>query len=241
MAYRTRKTDIARAELDVDFHKRELERARQQLERQTISDFQYDTALLAYQHSQNTLEQEQQALVVARAKLIDPDMPTEEHPLYQQAQAELDLGYTDIIAPMDGIAVNASALFGESVIVGTTLLNVIDDSHLWIEANYKEIELTYVKPDSRSRSPWIPIPTRSGTAPSAVSPPPPAPSSACCRPRIRPATGSRSCNASVLISNSPITPSRRRCLPCDKTRSGLFSVYQGKSHYQNSSWGGNIT
>jgi len=145
VAYRTRKTDIARAELDVDFHKRELERARQQLERQTISDFQYDTALLAYQHSQNTLEQEQQALVVARAKLIDPDMPTEEHPLYQQAQAELDLGYTDIIAPMDGIAVNASALFGESVIVGTTLLNVIDDSHLWIEANYKEIELTYVK------------------------------------------------------------------------------------------------
>jgi multidrug resistance efflux pump len=49
--------------------------------------------------------------------------------------------------------VNASALYGKSVIVGTTLLNVIDDSHLWIEANYKEIELTYVKPDSRSRSP----------------------------------------------------------------------------------------
>lgn len=148
--YRTRKIDIARAELDVEFQKRELERARQQLERKTISDAQYDAAMLAYQHSQNTLEQEQQALEVARARLIDPEMPTEQHPLYRQAQAELeraelDLSYTDIISPVDGIAVNVSTLFGENVIMGTTLLNVIDDSHLWIEANYKETELTYVK------------------------------------------------------------------------------------------------
>jgi membrane fusion protein (multidrug efflux system) len=150
VAYNALQVDIERAEIDVDFQERELQRARQQLERKTISDAQYDAALLAYQHSQNTLKQKQTDLVVARAKLIDPDMPTEQHPMYQQAmaeleKAELDLSYTEIKSPVDGVAVNVSALVGENVIMGTPLLNIIDDSHLWIEANYKETDLTNVE------------------------------------------------------------------------------------------------
>ena len=148
--YNSRKIDIARAQIDVAFQERELQRAKQQLERQTISDAQYDAALLAFQHSQNTLEQQQQELAIARANLIDPDMPTEAHPRYKQAmaeleKAELELSYTEILSPVDGVAVNVSALVGENVIMGTPLLNVIDDSHLWVEANYKETDLTYVK------------------------------------------------------------------------------------------------
>ena len=148
--YNSTKIEIDRARIDVAFQERELQRAKQQLERKTISDAQYDAALLAYQHSQNTLRQKEQDLVVARAKLIDPDLPTEQHPQYKQAQAELekaqlDLSYTEIKSPVDGIAVNVSALLGENIIMGTPLLNVIDDSHLWIEANYQETDLTYVK------------------------------------------------------------------------------------------------
>jgi len=150
VAYNALQVDIERAEIDVAFQERELQRARQQLERKTISDAQYDAALLAYQHSQNTLKQKQTDLVVARAKLIDPDMPPAQHPMYQQAmseleKAELDLSYTEIRSPVDGVAVNVSALVGENVIMGTPLLNIIDDSHLWIEANYKETDLTNVE------------------------------------------------------------------------------------------------
>jgi membrane fusion protein (multidrug efflux system) len=150
VAYNALQVDIERAEIDVVFQERELKRAKQQLERKTISDAQYDASLLAYQQSQNTLKQKQSDLVVARAKLIDPDMPSEGHPLYQQAmaefeKAELELSYTEIKSPVDGIAVNVSALVGENVIMGTPLLNIIDDSHLWIEANYKETDLTYMQ------------------------------------------------------------------------------------------------
>jgi membrane fusion protein (multidrug efflux system) len=150
VAYNALQVDIERAEIDVVFQERELKRAKQQLERKTISDAQYDASLLAYQHSQNTLKQKQSDLVVARAKLIDPDMPSEGHPLYQQAmaefeKAELELSYTEIKSPVDGVAVNVSALVGENVIMGTPLLNIIDDSHLWIEANYKETDLTYMQ------------------------------------------------------------------------------------------------
>ncbi len=150
VAYNALQVDIERAGIDVAFQERELQRAKKQLERKTISDAQYDVSLLAYQHSQNTLKQKQSDLVVARAKLIDPDMPSEGHPLYQQAmaefeKAELELSYTEIKSPVDGVAVNVSALVGENVIMGTPLLNIIDDSHLWIEANYKETDLTYVQ------------------------------------------------------------------------------------------------
>ena len=150
VAYHALQVDIERADIDVAFQERELERAKQQLERQTISDAQYDAALLAFRHSQNTLKQKQQDLMVARAKLIDPDMPTEQHPMYRQAEAELektqlDLSYTEIRSPLDGVAVNVSALVGENVIMGTPLLNIIDDSRLWIEANYKETDLTHVR------------------------------------------------------------------------------------------------
>lgn len=148
--YNARRIDIERAEIDLAFQERELQRASQQLERKTISDAQYDAALLAFQHSQNDLKQMEQELAAARAKLIDPDLPTEQHPLYRQAQAELDkarldIGYTEIASPVDGIAVNVSAMLGENIFMGTTLLNVIDDSHLWIEANFKETELTNVR------------------------------------------------------------------------------------------------
>lgn len=150
--YNTRKIEIERAEIDLEYQKKELERARQLLDKGTISSDQYDQAEIDFKRSENALKKQEQELVVARAKLIDPDMPTEEHPAYKQAlteleKAKLDLSYTDIIAPVDGIAVNVSALVGENIILGTPLLNIIDDSHLWIEANYKETDLTYVRED----------------------------------------------------------------------------------------------
>lgn len=147
--YNTRQIEIERAEIEVAFKKKALERASQLYEKGSISIDEYDRADFEWQQSKNALKKQLQELAVSKAKLIDPNLPTEEHPQYKQALAvlereKLNLDYTEILSPVDGIAVNVSALLGENIIMGTPLLNVIDDSHLWIEANYKETDLTYV-------------------------------------------------------------------------------------------------
>ncbi len=148
--YQTKQIEIARAKIEMDFYQKELERMTQLLNTNSISTVQYDQAQFAWQRSKNDLDKINQELLVAAAKLIDPELPTTEHPLYRQAQAtldkvELDLSYTEITAPVDGVAVNVSPHVGENIIMGSTLANLVDNEHLWIEANYKETDLTYVE------------------------------------------------------------------------------------------------
>ena len=148
--YQTKQIEIARAEIELDFYQKELARMTQLLNSNSISASQFDEAHFAWLRSKNDIEQKNQELLVSAARLIDPDLPTVEHPQYKQAQAaldkvELDLSYTHITAPIDGVAVNVSPHVGENIIMGSSLANLVDNKHLWIEANFKETDLTYVE------------------------------------------------------------------------------------------------
>ncbi|MAM70295.1 MAG: hypothetical protein CMP91_04015 [Gammaproteobacteria bacterium] len=148
--YQTKQIEIARAEIEMNFYQNELQRMTQLLNTNAISTVQYDQAQFAWQRSKNDLDKINQELLVAAAKLIDPELPTVEHPQYRKAkaaldQAELNLSYTTIKAPADGVVVNVSPHIGENIIMGSSLARLVDDQHLWIEANFKETDLTYVE------------------------------------------------------------------------------------------------
>ncbi len=148
--YVSKEVDIKGAETDLRFRERELERLRQLLEEKSISASQFDQAEFAKNTSDNELQSKKQSLEITAAKLINPDIPVEHHPRYLQARsdldtAELDLSYVDIRAPISGIATNIAAHVGENIISGTNLMNIIQDDNLWIEANFKETDLTYVR------------------------------------------------------------------------------------------------
>lgn len=143
--------DISKAEDDVEFRRKEMERIRHLVETRSIPAAQFDQAEYAWRSSANELEARQQELQVARARLIDPDMPTEQHPRFLQAVAELDkirldISKLEIRAPVDGIAANVSVHEGEYVMAGAQLFSLVDDSHIWLEANFKETDLTWVRP-----------------------------------------------------------------------------------------------
>jgi membrane fusion protein (multidrug efflux system) len=61
-----------------------------------------------------------------------------------QAQAELNLGYTIIIAPIDGVVGNRTLRVGQLVQAGTQLMSVVPASGAYVIANYKETQLTHV-------------------------------------------------------------------------------------------------
>ncbi|EPY1012129.1 TPA: HlyD family secretion protein [Vibrio vulnificus] len=64
----------------------------------------------------------------------------------QLAQAELNLSYTDITSPADGIAGEINTHVGSVVSVGQTLFPVIIKDSYWVRANFKETDLTHIKP-----------------------------------------------------------------------------------------------
>jgi membrane fusion protein (multidrug efflux system) len=62
-----------------------------------------------------------------------------------QSQAELNLGYTTIVAPIDGIVGNRSLRIGQFVQAGTQLMSVVPVSGAYVVANFKETQLTAVR------------------------------------------------------------------------------------------------
>jgi membrane fusion protein (multidrug efflux system) len=61
-----------------------------------------------------------------------------------QGQAELNLGYTTISAPIDGIVGNRTLRVGQFVQAGTQLMSVVPANGAYVVANYKETQLTDV-------------------------------------------------------------------------------------------------
>jgi membrane fusion protein, multidrug efflux system len=61
-------------------------------------------------------------------------------------QAELNLGYTVITAPVDGVVGVRTLRVGEYVQAGTQLMAVVPLQAVYIIANYKETQLTNVRP-----------------------------------------------------------------------------------------------
>ena len=60
-------------------------------------------------------------------------------------QAELNLGYTVITAPVDGIVGARTLRIGQYVAAGTQLMAVVPLSAVYVVANYKETQLTHVR------------------------------------------------------------------------------------------------
>jgi len=62
-----------------------------------------------------------------------------------EKQAELNLGYTSIVAPVDGVVGARTLRVGQYVQAGTQLMAVVPLASAYIVGNYKETQLTDVK------------------------------------------------------------------------------------------------
>jgi membrane fusion protein (multidrug efflux system) len=66
------------------------------------------------------------------------------HDQAMRSQAELNLGYTAIAAPSDGIVGNRTLRVGQFVQAGTQLMSVVPSAEAYVVANFKETQLTDV-------------------------------------------------------------------------------------------------
>lgn len=81
----------------------------------------------------------QQARALAAAALADKSKEALQ-------QAQLNLNYTRIMAPVDGLIAKRSVQVGQYVVPGQQLLAVIPLDDIWVTANFKETQLRNVRP-----------------------------------------------------------------------------------------------
>lgn len=98
-----------------------------------------------------------QGIASARAAMGgDPEIATDKHPkvlsaLATRDKAAYELGQTTVAAPADGMVSQASSFkLGQFVSAGTPLFSLVETGDTWVEANFKETQLTHMKPGQKA-------------------------------------------------------------------------------------------
>ena len=150
-AFRQKQEELKLARSDREFAEREYRRQANLAKRKVASETKLDQAKHKLDVSEQQIAVIGQALDQLRARLGgDPDVPVEQHPRYRAAlaardQAALNLSHATVRAPFAGVA-SKTPEPGQYVKVGEPMMSVISNRHMWIEANFKETDLTHVRP-----------------------------------------------------------------------------------------------
>ena len=151
--YHQKRADARATEAMADYQQHEFERQQRLLASGTASQQQFEQAKQAFETGRQQLASKEQDVATALASLGgDPDIPLEQHPMVQHAQAaldraELNLSYAEIHAPENGIVTKVDQLqVGDYVNASTPLFSLMSTDRVWVEANFKETELTHMRP-----------------------------------------------------------------------------------------------
>jgi membrane fusion protein, multidrug efflux system len=156
----------------------DLLRYKQLIDKQEISQQQYDQAVASAQASaaalrasrasadalaaqieqaQNKLQQASadlrtadtapQTMRVTRARALSAEANADRRKA-ELGLAELNLGYTKVIAPVSGMVSNRTVEAGQNVQPGQEMMKIIplDEANLWVTANFKETQLKNIRP-----------------------------------------------------------------------------------------------
>jgi membrane fusion protein, multidrug efflux system len=146
---------------DLDFTQKTFDREKDLLSKGVSSQASYEQAENNLHTAQQTLAKANQAVLAALAGLGgDPTIETDKHPAVLAAQAArdqaaLNLKYTTVYAPVDGVVEQTSgAQVGGYVTTPsafpTSLLSIVETDDSWIEANFKETDLTRMVPGQKA-------------------------------------------------------------------------------------------
>ncbi|HEX6442038.1 MAG TPA: HlyD family secretion protein [Stellaceae bacterium] len=154
--YRQKLADAKGAEDTLDYQQREYDRQRQLLASGVASRATYDQVQNALQTARMKVTSTQNDAANMLAQLAgNPDLPVDDHPTVQRAQAalekaQLDLSYTVVRASESGIVTKVDQMQVGSYVTASQPVFAMISKKVWIEANFKETELTHMQPDQEA-------------------------------------------------------------------------------------------
>ena len=150
--YQQKLADNKAAQETLDYAQREYDRQKKLLGSGVASQQQFDQAANALEVARQKVASSQHDIGNVLAQLGgNPDIPVNDHPMVQRAQAvvdakQIDLTDTVIRAPDNGIVTKVEQLqVGDYMTAATPVFSLMSDQ-VWVEANFKETELTHMRP-----------------------------------------------------------------------------------------------
>lgn len=141
------------ARSEVEYTRTQLQRQQDLFRKGVAPRSGLDQAERNMQKAQESLSAARQAVASARAALGgDPDIATDQHPsvlaaLAARDKAAYELQQTTVRAPADGVIYGAPNFrAGQYVSAGTKLFTLVETEDPWVEANFKETQLTHIRP-----------------------------------------------------------------------------------------------
>lgn len=146
--------DIKAAQEAIAFAESNFARQAALMEKGFTTKTAYDAAKHAVEQARAQLAQAKASAAEARAKLatggtgVNPDI---EAAKVQRAQAEVNLGRTEIRAPSAGrIAQSDRLQVGQMMVAGLPAVTLVDTLHPYVEANFKETDLADMRVGQRA-------------------------------------------------------------------------------------------
>jgi membrane fusion protein, multidrug efflux system len=150
--YRDMQSQIQQAQNDIEYYDTEFHRQQDLLASHVASQSTFDTARRSLLNAQQKLVSLTHQLGAIAANLDDdPTGAVEKKPRYLDAVAQRDeaarqLAHTVVKAPFAGIVTNVPAIApGKYLQASVTAFYLVAADHVWVVANPKETELTYVR------------------------------------------------------------------------------------------------
>jgi membrane fusion protein (multidrug efflux system) len=149
-SYAEQQGSLELAKIKLKYAERTYARQSQLSKKNVVSKAAFDDAQNAVATAKQQIVLDRQIMQTTLAKLDGAvDTPVEQLPQYQQAkanldQAELDLAHTVIKAPFEGVVSNKPEP-GAYITPGKAVASLISTKSMWIDANFKEVELTYLE------------------------------------------------------------------------------------------------
>ncbi len=151
--YRQKQAQIEQAKTDVAFYETTFQRQQDLLKRGVASQAAFDQARRDLDSARERVTMAQNDAQATLAQLGgNAEAPIEENANYlavkaQVDKAQRDLRRTTVLAPIPGIVTNVDALqVGEYLPAAQAAFSLVSSADVWIEANPKESDLTYLKP-----------------------------------------------------------------------------------------------
>lgn len=149
------KAGIEEARAQLDNALREEERFAALLQKDAVTQQQYDAVHTAYLSAKARYE------AVCRQKQSLASVRNEQNHRFTQTRAgieaakaavhlaELNLSYTVILATADGVVGHKDIHVGQLVSPGQTMCSIVDDAEMWVVANYRETQMPHIAVGSK--------------------------------------------------------------------------------------------
>ena len=156
-SYLQRQADQRAAQNTISFRQDDFDRKHKLAADGIISRAQLDQAAHDLDVARQAVAAARQQTASALAELGgDTSAPIDSRPAVREAEAALDraklnFSYTTVHAPMDGIVTKVEQLqVGDYINAVVPLFALVSQKDMWVEANFKETDLTHMRPGQKA-------------------------------------------------------------------------------------------